>query len=60
MHFCKKNAVLFVLNAILVTFHDYVTFYPSFFLDFQTCCETVYDDGCKILHISITYICHYL
>lgn len=51
--YCEKNAIL---NAVSVTFHDFVTFYPFFFLDFQTCCETAYDDGWKILQVPIAYI----
>jgi len=56
MHLCETTAVLFRLNAISITFHDYVTFYPSFFLDFQTCCETAYGDGWKTLQVPIAYI----
>jgi len=56
MHLCETNALLFILNALSITFHDYVTFYPSFFLDSQTCCETAYDDGWKILQVPIAYI----
>jgi hypothetical protein len=56
MHFCEKNEIIFILNAVSVTFHDFVTFYPSFFLGFQTCCETAYDDGWKILQVPIAYI----
>lgn len=56
MHLYETNASLFILNEVSITFHDYVTFYPSFFLDSQTCCETAYDDGWKILQVPNAYI----